>query len=185
MEARVVGARNMAAPGACAAARVGEGSRGAGMKIQARRAPACSLPLCSWPQPRSKARTHSCTRDSLQIERPDHCKGRRVPGRPAAFHAPPRDLLRPAPPSGTQRTPVSFESLPQNPPKETITPTLHGRGKGTLLFLFTFQPPGFAHFHSTFRKLKWKSHGGEQKTWFAARFVLSTARQFHSSPSPR
>lgn len=51
MEARVVGARNMAAPGACAAARVGEGSGDAGMKIQAESAP---LPGFSRPQPRSR-----------------------------------------------------------------------------------------------------------------------------------
>lgn len=137
----------MAAPGACAAARVGEGSRGAGRLSRPEVSSACLVRGCSQPQPPSKACTHSCIRDSLPIARPEHGKGRGAPSRPAPLRAPPRDFLRPAPPSGTQRTPLLvLKACLQSGRKRLLPQLWTGDGRRLSCFYLPTPPaPGFPH----------------------------------------
>ena len=137
-------------------------------------APACSLRSSSRLQSPTKTRTYSCARDSLQIARPGRGKGRGSPSRPGGLLAPPGDFLRPAPPSGTQRTPVSFVSLPQ---KKHFARTLDGGGVG-LLFLFT--PCGFALVCTRHLKIQLrKSHGVVTDNLICSPFCSKT-KQFYS-----
>lgn len=124
------GSENMAAPGACAAARVGEGSRGAETEIWTGGGSGL-VPTAR--QPPSKSPTCSCTPHSLQIARPGRCKSRGAPGRPVALRALPRGVLPPCTTlRDTKNSSLVFSKLSS---KETVAPKFgQARGEETLCF---------------------------------------------------
>lgn len=155
MEARVVGSRTWLHLGPARPLGWGRGARAQGRKSRLVVVPGCSLRRSSRPQPPSKIRTYSCTRDSVQIGKSEHGKVRGASGRPAGLRASPGEFLCPAPPSGTQRT-IRFESLPQ---KRMLLQLWTGNEKGRFSF---YLPPQRLYSSSLTRHLKRKlrkSHG--------------------------
>lgn len=175
MEAQGGGIENMAAPGACAAARWGRGAGVQGRKSRPVGAPASSPRSTRRPQPPCKTRAYSRAPDSLEMARLEHGKGRGAPERPAGLRA------RRGTPSALHQPPghkeLSFESVP---PKRLCARTLDRGGGGTLL-----GPQRLCsrvHTRHLERKLR-KSHGVGADTLM--RFVLSTTKaltQIHSPP---
>lgn len=149
MEARVVGSRTWLHLGPARPLGWGRGAGALRQKSRLVVVPGCSLRRSSGPQPPSKIRTYSCTRDSLQIGKPEHGKVRGASGRPTGLRAPPGEFLCPAPPSGTQRT-IRFESLPQ---KRILLQLWTGKGKGRFCF---YLPPRRLCSSSVTRHLKRK-----------------------------
>lgn len=149
MEARVVGSRTWLHLGPARPLGWGRGARAQGRKSRLVVVPACSLRHSSRPQPPSKIRTYSCTRDSLQIGKLEHGKVRGAAGWPAGLRAPPGEFLCPASPFGTQRT-IRFESLPQ---ERMLFQLWTGKGKGHFGF---YLPPQRLCSSSLTRHLKRK-----------------------------